>query len=282
MRTVLGRVSAFLLLVAVTLIAGGCVGAAQVAEDFAGAFRIAVGNPEISVLEEEEDPADVRVQTGTGALTEETPGESPPDDGWRTAVLDTARDASYLSDAEKDVILELNKVRSNPAAYAEQYLVPRRQFYHGNTYSVPGRIDLMTNEGVGALDECIRVLTSSRPLPPLQPAYGLSQAAEDHVEDTGASGTVGHTGVDGSTMSGRVERYGDWNSLIGENISYGHADPREIVIQLIVDDGVASRGHRQNIMQPDFSVVGVAIGNHAGYGSMCVQDFAGGFEESGR
>jgi uncharacterized protein YkwD len=135
---------------------------------------------------------------------------------------------------------------------------------------------------VGALNECIRVLTSWRPLPLFRPSYGLSQAAADHAEDTGPSGALGHTGVDGSTMRRRIERYGDWDIRVGENISYGHAHAREIVIQLIVDDGVSSRGHRRNVMQADFSVVGVAIRRHARYGSMCVQDFAGGFAESGR
>jgi hypothetical protein len=35
--------------------------------------------------------------------------------------LDTGRGFSGLSDREADVILEMNKVRTDPAAYAEQY-----------------------------------------------------------------------------------------------------------------------------------------------------------------
>jgi hypothetical protein len=33
---------------------------------------------------------------------------------WDIAALDTARTANYLTELEKDVVLELNKVRSSP------------------------------------------------------------------------------------------------------------------------------------------------------------------------
>ncbi len=54
-----------------------------------------------------------------------------------------------------------------------------------------------------------------------------------------------------------------------------------IVLQLLTDDGVPSRGHRTNIMKSDFHVVGCATGPHKGYGMMCVMDFAGGFSDGG-
>ncbi|MDR3236906.1 MAG: hypothetical protein LBT84_00205, partial [Spirochaetia bacterium] len=36
--------------------------------------------------------------------------------------LDTARDADYLSEIEKNIIFELNKARSDPKRYAETYI----------------------------------------------------------------------------------------------------------------------------------------------------------------
>ena len=51
------------------------------------------------------------------------------------------------------------------------------------------------------------------------------------------------------------------------------------MLQLIIDDGVKNRGHRTNIFTGAFRVVGIATGSHAKYGSMCVMDFAGGFDD---
>jgi len=62
---------------------------------------------------------------------------------------------------------------------------------------------------------------------------------------------------------------------MAEDISYGYASPREVVLQLIVDSGVPGRGHRNNIFNPVFRQAGVACGPHRVYGAMCVVDFAG-------
>ena len=60
---------------------------------------------------------------------------------------------------------------------------------------------------------------------PALPAYewdeGLTSAARDHANDIGPKGITGHTGSDGSSMTDRIERYGEWMGHIGENISFG-------------------------------------------------------------
>jgi uncharacterized protein YkwD len=59
------------------------------------------------------------------------------------------------------------------------------------------------------------------------PAYtledGLTAAASDHANDIGPKGITGHTGSDGSSMTDRIERYGEWMGHIGENISFGQS-----------------------------------------------------------
>ena len=205
-----------------------------------------------------------------------TPSEAnQPAGPWDMSLVDTARNADYLTEEEKALILELNRVRTDPAAYAELYLAPRRQYYQGDLYSEPGQISIRTNEGVSALDECIRVLTRSPAREPLDPTPGLARAARDHAQDTGPRGITGHEGTDGSRPWERVARYENWGGYVGENVSYGHNNARDILIQLLVDDGVPSRGHRENIMRAEYSAIGVAIGRHSTYDWMCVLDFAG-------
>ncbi|MDR3341879.1 MAG: CAP domain-containing protein [Treponema sp.] len=193
---------------------------------------------------------------------------------WDLVLLDTAQDVDYLTRVEKDVILELNMVRSDPRKYADLYIKPQIAYFKGTLFSEPGRsIGLRTNEGAKAVEECYQALITMQPVPLLYPEKGLSLAAKDHVLDTRKTGRVGHTGSDGSTMGGRLNRYGKWAGSAGENISYGNDKARDIVVQLLIDDGVSSRGHRTNNMSGAFTRIGVAVGKHAGYGSMCVLDF---------
>ena len=194
---------------------------------------------------------------------------------WDPALLDTAGSANYLSEIEKDIILELNMVRSDPAGYAEEYIAPRKDSFHGRIYRVEGRTDLITSEGRAAVLECVQALGKSAAAGPLLPSEVLALAASDHADDQGETGRTGHRGSDGSTSKDRIERYGEWDITIGENIAYGPDSAREIVVQLLIDDGVRSRGHRKNIMAADFEYAGVAFGPHAAYGYVCVMDFAG-------
>jgi len=95
-------------------------------------------------------------------------------------------------------------------------------------------------------------LQTCAPAPPVQLSKGLTQAGRDHCYDIGPKGDVSHTGSDGSTMSERMERYGQWNRAIAENISFSEKTGKDIIIQFIIDDGNASRGHRKNLFNPDY------------------------------
>jgi uncharacterized protein YkwD len=77
-------------------------------------------------------------------------------------------------------------------------------------------------------------------------------------------------------MTTRIDKFGTWASTIGENIAYGTTGGKDIVLQLIIDDGVASRGHRTNIFKPEFLIVGSWTSTHGTYGTETVMDYAGG------
>ena len=199
---------------------------------------------------------------------------------WKPATVDTAAHAEYLTETERQVVLEINKVRTDPAEYAKRYLVPLRLYFHGKLFAVPGETAIRTNEGVAPLDECIRELQRTRAAAPLEPRKGLSLAARDHTVDQGKTGATGHTGKDGSSAASRINRYGRWDAAAGENIDYGNGNARRIVISLLVDDGVPTRGHRRNLLGREFALIGVSVGPHPVYRHMCVMDFAGAYREA--
>jgi uncharacterized protein YkwD len=178
-----------------------------------------------------------------------------------------AKESSSATDSERvsatAVIRELNLARQNPNLYAT-FVAESRPFHmieHGR-----------------AVDEAVRFLKKTRPLQPLTLSSGMSRAAADHCAEQ-VDGQLGHDGSRRSTPGDRISRYGSWSATWGENISYSRQSAREVVLALIIDDGIRSRGHRKNIFNPKFNYAGAAFGPHARYRTVCTIDFAGGYAE---
>jgi len=189
-----------------------------------------------------------------------------------------AGDAEFLSPLEHAVVSEINKARTVPKDYSS-FLEQYKRYYDKKLLRLPGETPILTKEGVGGVVEAIRFLRSIKPIAPLNPSKGMSSGARDRVTDQQSSGSSPHMGSDGSQPRDRVNRYGTWEKSIGENIAYGSDKARNIVMGLIIDDGVSGRGHRKNIFNPDFRAIGVACGRHATYRIVCVITFAGGYKE---
>ncbi|MCW3011321.1 MAG: hypothetical protein JWO90_1725 [Solirubrobacterales bacterium] len=88
------------------------------------------------------------------------------------------------------------------------------------------------------------------------PTLGL--AAQTHAEDMGRRDFYAHQTPDGTEPDQRIRQAGYAGSTTGENIHWGvgaNATPARIV-----DDWMASPGHRANILRVSFSRVGTGIG----------------------
>ena len=194
------------------------------------------------------------------------------------AYSNNIEEANYLSPSEKAVVHEINLARTAPKNYAS-FLEPFKKYYHEKLIKLPNETPIITKEGVEALMEATRFLRSTKPVPLLNLSKGMSWGARDHVKDLGLSGGSQHRGSDRSQPWDRVNRYGIWQKVIGENISFGHDRARNIVMSLIIDDGVPHRGHRKNIFNSDFRVIGVACGEHPNYKTICIITLAGGYIE---
>ena len=175
----------------------------------------------------------------------------------------TLADRASGQDLSSQVLQEMNLARTQPQRYA-QILASSMSGQHSNSRDVA---------------EAVRFLQRATPLPPLAFSPGMSQGARLHVNDLGPRGGRGHSGRGGSTPFSRINRFGQWVGTAGENIYYGTRTARGIVCALIVDSGVRNRGHRKNIFSANFTVAGIAHGKHAGFGAICVIDFAGGYVE---
>jgi len=168
---------------------------------------------------------------------------------------------NYLNQLEKEVILEMNKARLNPKNYAEIKIKK-----YGYNYS--------HNEGEKIVNECYNFLLKQKPINYLLPSYGMTLASKDHVSDQSKTGNTGHDGSDKSDPFSRMKRYGYEFGYAGENISYGYNNAESIILQLLIDDGVPSRGHRKNIMNSNYKLSGVSCGSHLKYNYMCLINYA--------
>lgn len=171
-----------------------------------------------------------------------------------------------------DIVAELNAARTDPVAYAAKVRAFRALF-RGDRIERPGEVAVVTREGTAAVDEAIAFLERQTPLPALRGSALVDRAAIGHATDQGRTGQVGHTGSDGSQPSARMRQYGRW-SATGEAIAYGPDRAEDVVLQLIVDDGVPDRGHRQILFNPTYSLIGVACGPHPVWRRVCVLDLA--------
>ena len=192
---------------------------------------------------------------------------------WTAAALVLGLGAVAASAApsrfEAGVLAELNRFRSDPAAYTDILLSYRPRF-EGKLLiaEAGGEIDILTNEGVAAVDEAIRDLRREKPLPRLQQSDLLAAAAADHVAVQSRSGAVGHY-TRGRGPGERMKARGG-GPYVNEVITYGHHSPAGVVHQLLIDDGVPDRGHRHSLLRPTHRYAGVACGPHRVHRTMCV------------
>jgi len=179
--------------------------------------------------------------------------------------------ATAATPLEREVLAALNMARTDPAGYIralEQY----RTYFRANLVALPGQPeDYETEEGVAAVDDSIAFLKRQTPLPPISESDMLADSAAEHVADQAATGETGHEGSDGSSPAQRVRRRGG-GGYVAEVIAYGPLDALDTIRQLIVDDGVADRGHRSVLYSPELRFAGVSCGQHPDYRTMCVID----------
>jgi uncharacterized protein YkwD len=181
-----------------------------------------------------------------------------------------------------EMAAEISLLRANPAEYSKYLEDHLTRFVTEKAYSFTSNpaIRYNTEEGKLAVQEAIDELKKTEPMCPLSSSVLLERACADHVNDMAAHpGMLGHTGTDGSQARDRIDRYGKFEVSCGENISYGMNIPREIVMQLLIDDAVPGRGHRKILLEPLFRIVGASFGPHSQYGCVCVLDFAAGIKD---
>ena len=183
-----------------------------------------------------------------------------------------------ISEFEQEVVNELNVARTSPTSIIP-HLQKYESLFRGRILYIPKQTPFLTVEGFPAVDEAIDVLRKSPKAQSLKLSDGLVKVAKTQLADLLEKPELGHTGKDGSNLSRRLDRIGVPGKA-GENITFTPLTPKEVALNMIVDDGVKNRHHRDNVLNPLFRLVGVACGKHKNRRYICVIIFADKFVES--
>lgn len=163
-----------------------------------------------------------------------------------SAILAPTLLASEPTEVEQYFLELINRARANPEAEADRY-----------------NIDL--NEGLPA------GTISSTPKQPVAFNFNLIDSTRDHSQWMLDQDLFQHAGEGGSTPSQRAAAHGytlnaPWG--VGENLAWqGTTNGLPDVVQttaslhagLFVDEGIADRGHRTNMLAGNFKEIGVGI-----------------------
>lgn len=179
---------------------------------------------------------------------------------WSSDQIDkanTAKSADYLSGEEKDVIKYLNLARM----YPQQFLAVELKDYNGpGTYpNAPVNLPSLLHE-----------MASMSPVPPVFPDAGLYNLANCFAKEQGKNGSTGHVRVECPKLTG------EW----GECCSYGMSTGRDILMQLIIDNGVPDCGHRKICFSSSYNTIGVGTSTHPQYNYCAVLDFGRQYTQS--
>lgn len=119
-----------------------------------------------------------------------------------------------------------------------------------------------------------RDLAQVKGRPMLCPEKNLCLSAKFHAVDMGQHNMTGHNSSDGTGCFQRIDKYYKGGGYRAENCSYGFSDALDIVMQLLIDEGVSSLGHRTNILNGKYVAMGTSIQPHGYYSYNCVMDFS--------
>ena len=111
-------------------------------------------------------------------------------------------------------------------------------------------VDLANAERAAATPRCGPLTVDDR----------LAAAAQGHSDDMAANDYFSHTSLDGATFTDRADAAGFTGFAGAENIAAGQRTPQDVMAAWMQSDG-----HRANILNCDYTVIGVGLSEGGWY-----------------
>ncbi|MCW2961728.1 MAG: transrane protein [Thermoleophilia bacterium] len=172
----------------------------------------------------------------------------------------TAAAPANMSQADVDRLSALLNARMRSIVEQLQAQVVAKYTRHNGQSAEDGAFE-------GRVTELVNKERAKEGLKPLAYSGMLDSAAEAHNEQQVAVGVMAHEGLGDSDPGQRIRSAG-FDKAWGENVATGQTTPEQVVAEWM-----ASPGHRRNIMDADFTKLGVSYAAAANGRSYWAQSF---------
>jgi uncharacterized protein YkwD len=182
-------------------------------------------------------------------------------------------DFPYMTIREREMIDEINLLRSNPKEYVP-FVQAYIQSMEKEIQNDPSMATMYLDE-ISTAYELVKALNATDPLSILKPHEGVYAAAKLHGDDMLKNTKFSHVGSDGSYPWDRIAKAAPDLSDGNENLVGGPYEIRQAVILLLVDSGIPDRGHRKTLLNPGWNFVACRELGQIGKMPNCwIQNFA--------
>jgi len=159
---------------------------------------------------------------------------------WSTEQLNkanTAKDISYLTEAERDAIMYINLARLYPKEFAKYEVA--------NYFGTEKYGDYLKDSEFRK--SLLETLNSMDPVNPLSFDQKCYESAKCFAKEKSVTGERGHT-------RNTCEKSG-----YAECISYGMESGKDIAMQWLIDHQVESLGHRNICLNSKYTTIGIGV-----------------------
>ena len=164
----------------------------------------------------------------------------------------TAKDITCLTNVEKECIMYINLCRMYPKEFLKNELL---DYYGTEKYG-----DYLKKSTYRKT--LLSFLASMQPIDALYFDIDVYTNAACFAKEQGKAGTTGHTRIKCPT-----------GKYAAECCSYGMETGKDIAMQLLIDHGISSLGHRKICLNTLYSKIGVSVNTHSQWGICAVLDF---------
>ena len=167
----------------------------------------------------------------------------------------------------KEIIEEINKLRSNPPLYAnkvEEY----SKYFADNIIKLPNlNIKIQTQEGPAPYLETVEYLKGLEKVNELIPSKALCEIAQEFADNVKDSETGE---IDEEIHEQIIDKHGSFTGRFTRAMDFGGFTSEQVVINFLVCDGDTERSQREPVLGTGLNKIGIAFGKHNVYSTVCV------------